>query len=157
MRYTNGVKKQEKSGFWQSDFREEDVSSIVKKLIGQLKPGDVLALSGPLASGKTTLTREIARQLGYRGRVTSPTFVLERQYPLEKGRFKQINHFDFYRLGKNDLASFDWQEALERKDNLTIIEWPEVVKSLLPASIKDISLEIINAKTRKITSRDFTN
>jgi len=138
-------------------FKEVDLSQVVACLIKGLRPGDVLALSGPLASGKTTLTKEIARQLGYEGRVASPTFVLERRYPLAKGAFKMIDHFDFYRLDKRDLASFDWQETLTEPDHLTIIEWPEVAAQLLPRGVKKVSLEIIDGQTRKISTADFTD
>lgn len=132
------------------EFHEDELSEVAKKICQHLSPGDALALSGSLAAGKTTLTGAIARELGYTGRVSSPTFVLERIYPIEKGPIRQIAHLDFYRLSKNDLASFDWQEALQDKNRLTIIEWPEVAKELLPLQIKRGAIEIIDEKTRKI-------
>jgi len=138
-------------------FKEADLPKVAARIVRGLKAGDVLALSGPLASGKTTLTKEIARQLGYTGRVVSPTFVLERQYPLKEGEFKVINHLDFYRLTRKDLASFDWQEALGESRCLTIIEWPEIAAELLPPAVKKISLEIVDAQTRKISTTDFVD
>lgn len=138
-------------------FTEKDLPKIAKKIADQLRPGDILVLSGPLAAGKTTLTREIARSLGYQGPVTSPTFVLERRYPLKDQSIKQIIHLDFYRLNPDEVASFDWQEQLTDPDNLTIIEWPEIAQGHLPPSAKKISLEVINEQTRAIVlPNDFS-
>lgn len=127
---------------------QSDLPAVALKIIDFLQPGDVLALSGPLASGKTTLTQHILREMGYGGRVTSPTFVLEKHYPVDYHGIKEVVHLDFYRLKSSELTTFGWQEYLGDETALTIIEWPEIGLDHLPKNIKTIKLEIIDDQTR---------
>ena len=132
-----------------------DLPELATKIVAQLRPGDVLALSGPLASGKTTLTQAILKAMKYQGRVTSPTFVLEKHYPVDFNGISDVIHLDFYRLQPSQLASFGWQDYLGQPDTLTIIEWPEVGVDYLPKQTKLIKLEIIDDQTRRLSSDDF--
>ncbi len=87
-----------------------------------LAAGDLLVLSGPLGAGKTALTQGIGEQLGVRGAVTSPTFVLARVHP---GPLPLV-HVDAYRvreLGVEGLEGLDLELALE--DSVVVIEWGE--------------------------------
>lgn len=126
----------------------EDLPEVARRILDAVRPGDVLALSGPLASGKTTLTQHILIAMGYEGRVTSPTFVLEKHYPVDYHGIKEVVHLDFYRLKPSELATFGWQDYLDDQSALTIIEWPEIGLEHLPKNIKTIKLEIIDDKTR---------
>ncbi|KKU43815.1 MAG: hypothetical protein UX60_C0016G0002 [Berkelbacteria bacterium GW2011_GWA2_46_7] len=126
----------------------DELPSIAKQVLDRLSAGDVLALSGPLASGKTTLTQHILRHMGYVGRVTSPTFVLEKHYPVDHNGIKEVVHLDFYRLRPEELTTFGWKEYLGDQTALTIIEWPEIGLEHLPKNIKTIKLEIIDDQTR---------
>jgi len=139
-------------------YHQSEIGQIAKKIVNHLGSGDVLALVGELGSGKTTLTQAILHQLGYRGKVASPTFVLERRYPLkeETKGIKEISHLDLYRLNSQQLASFDWRESLGQSGSLTIIEWPEIVLAHLPAQTKRISLKLIDGQTRQLQA-DFIN
>ena len=134
----------------------DELPSIAKQVLDRLSAGDVLALSGPLASGKTTLTQHILRQMGYVGRVTSPTFVLEKHYPVDYNGIKEVVHLDFYRLKPEELTTFGWKDYLGDKTALTIIEWPEIGLEHLPKNIKTIRLEIIDDQTRSfLFSKNF--
>lgn len=128
-----------------------ELPSVASKIIERLVPGDALALSGSLASGKTTLTQHILRLMGYEGRVTSPTFVLEKHYPVDYNHFKEVIHLDFYRLKPEELTTFGWKDYLSDQTALTIIEWPEIGLEHLPTQIKTIKLEIIDEQTREFT------
>lgn len=128
-----------------------DLPQIADIILQNLEPGDVLALSGPLASGKTTLTQYILKQIGYVGRVTSPTFVLEKHYPVNCNGIEEVVHLDFYRLKPAELASFGWHEYLGDKTALTIVEWPEIALEHLPKQVKTVTLEIIDDQTRRFT------
>ena len=132
-------------------FEEKDIDKIAKKVLKTLKPGDVVAFSGPLSAGKTRLIQSIMRSMNYYGKVTSPTFVLEKNYPVDHHGITEVVHLDFYRLNEDALKSFGWQEYLNQKDTLTLIEWSERAQNLLPDNIKKITLDIIDDKLRRIT------
>lgn len=137
------------------EFNQDQLPQVAKKLIRQIKSGDVVALSGPLAAGKTTLVAALVQALGYTGHVASPTFVLERRYPLTSGA-KEVLHLDFYRLSAEQIGSLDWLDTVGQPDTITFIEWPERVADQLPARTKSITLEIVNEKTRRLTFSENT-
>ena len=93
-----------------------------------LGPGAVVAYFGGLGMGKTAFTRGLARGLGCRGRVTSPTFTIVNEYDGPTPLF----HFDMYRLADAD-ALFDigWEDYLDR-GGVCAVEWSENVAEALP-------------------------
>lgn len=101
-----------------------DASAALGALIAaRLRPGDVVALSGGLGAGKTTLARAILAALGHAGEVPSPSFAIVQPYAPPEVRFPVL-HVDLYRID-------DPREAEElglddaRYDSLLIVEWPE--------------------------------
>lgn len=134
------------------EFIQDQLPQVARKLKSQFSPGDIIGFSGELAAGKTTLITEIARQFGYEGRVTSPTFVIEHRYPTPGiKKVDEIIHLDLYRLNKDDLKSLDWDEYRHLKNSLVFIEWPErLPKNLLKIS-KLVKIKIINDKKRHLT------
>ena len=107
---------------------EEETESIGEQLGASLSPGTVVAYQGGLGMGKTAFTRGLARGLGCRGRVTSPTFNIVNEY---EGRIP-LFHFDMYRLPDSD-ALFDigWEDYLGR-NGVCAVEWSELVADALP-------------------------
>ena len=94
-----------------------------------LGPGAVVAYFGGLGMGKTAFTRGLARGLGCRGRVTSPTFTIVNEY--EGGRLP-LFHFDMYRLNSaDDLFDIGWEDYLSR-GGVCAVEWSENVMDALP-------------------------
>jgi tRNA threonylcarbamoyladenosine biosynthesis protein TsaE len=92
----------------------------------------LVGLSGHLGAGKTAFVRLVARTLGINEDVTSPTFVIMKIYDIDpKSGFlnwKKLVHIDAYRLERSeDLAVLNFEELLEDKNNLIMIEWPENV------------------------------
>jgi len=134
-------------------YKISQITDAADYVISNIQPGDVVALSGPLAAGKTTLTKAIVEKLGFAGRVTSPTFVLEHHYPVNYKSINEVIHLDFYRLNEDQIESFGWKDRLGQKETLTIIEWPERAEKHLPKNIKDFTLEIINEETRRLEIR----
>jgi tRNA threonylcarbamoyladenosine biosynthesis protein TsaE len=133
--------------------KETDLPMLAAKIVRHLGPGDVLALEGELAAGKTALTREIVRALGYWGPIASPTFVIERRYPLNQGAIKQIIHLDFYRLSPEQIKELDWGDYLDPA-SLTIIEWPEAAAALLPSQVKTVTINKVDEYRRRFHLAD---
>ena len=115
-----------------------------------LLPGDTVALIGELGSGKTVLTKGIARGLGIKGNpVRSPSFVLIKEYPGKVPLF----HFDLYRLKKSEeLNTIGYEEYFSGK-GIVVIEWAERAKNFLPEEYLEVKLSIINKNERKICLR----
>jgi tRNA threonylcarbamoyladenosine biosynthesis protein TsaE len=105
-----------------------------------LTGGMVVALSGDLGAGKTTLVRGMLRGLGWQGLVKSPTYTLVEYYPLSSLYFY---HFDFYRFADPE----EWETAgladLFRRDSACVVEWPERVADLLP--LPDLAIVLTHA------------
>jgi len=118
-----------------------------EKLGGLLKKGDLIALVGELGTGKTVLTRGLAKGLGAKKEdVSSPSFVLLREYD---GRFP-VYHFDLYRLnGPEDIVRIGYEEYFYGA-GVTIIEWADRIEKLLPAEHLRIELYHKNRNKRLI-------
>jgi tRNA threonylcarbamoyladenosine biosynthesis protein TsaE len=130
----------------------EECSLLLGRKIGELlQAGDIVALWGELASGKTLLTRGIARGLGIppEQRITSPTFTIINEYSARLHLF----HLDLYRLSTVDeLETLPWQESLFG-NGVAVIEWPERLGHLLPAQRWDINFSISGEESRTILIR----
>ena len=93
----------------------------------------VVGLYGDLGAGKTTFTQYVAKELGIKKKVASPTFVVMKRYPLKHEMFKNFYHLDAYRLkNEKELLSLGWKETISNPENIVFIEWPELVKKAMP-------------------------
>jgi len=97
-----------------------DLEKFAKSLLPYLQPNTYLILQGELGTGKTTLTQLIAKNLGIKEKVTSPTFNILQRYKIKNNYY--LNHFDFFRL--NDTDNLEIFKELTT-GNLNVIEWPE--------------------------------
>jgi len=101
-------------------------------------PPVVVAISGELGTGKTTLVRAIARELGVTEPVTSPTFALVHRYA---GAAGTLYHVDAYRLRRAaDAADLGLDDMLAEPDSIVLIEWPERLAEALPPVTHQIRL-----------------
>jgi tRNA threonylcarbamoyladenosine biosynthesis protein TsaE len=111
---------------------------VAAVLAGVLRPGDVLALTGELGAGKTAFVQGAAAALGVTERVTSPTFVLRREY---EGRLR-IVHVDVYRLDTlSDVAELG--EEIFDPDHVTFVEWADAARPLLPPDYLEVELRTL--------------
>lgn len=100
-----------------------DTQKLGEELGAALEAGDLVVLDGPLGAGKTTFTQGIARGMGVKGRVTSPTFVIAREHS-SIGNGPSLVHVDAYRLGDDplcELDALDLDSALE--EAVVVAEW----------------------------------
>jgi len=101
----------------------------------------VIGLSGNLGAGKTVFVQAVARYLGIKKIISSPTFVIMKKYPLKNQKHKFLFHLDAYRLkNAKELLHLGWEEIIDNKDHLIFIEWPENVSKALPSRSKLIHI-----------------
>ncbi len=101
------------------------------ELLGKhLSGGQLLELVADLGGGKTTLVRGLARGAKSADRVSSPTFTISRIY---RAKNFDIHHFDFYRLDEPGVVADQLSESLDEPNIVTIVEWSDIVKDVLPA------------------------
>jgi tRNA threonylcarbamoyladenosine biosynthesis protein TsaE len=129
--------------------RNPEDTFFIGRIIGEsLNAGDIVALSGDLGTGKTYLTKGIARGLGVseQYQITSPTFTLINEYP---GRLT-LYHFDLYRLESFlDMINLGYEEYLFGK-GVSVIEWAEKASDILPDETIFISLTYLDENRRKM-------
>lgn len=124
-----------------------------KRLAHFLEPGDVLALTGELGSGKTTFTKGIAMGLGiaHPEYVNSPSFVLIKEY---KGRI-DLYHLDLYRLDRlYEIEYIGFQEYL-KGDGIVVIEWAEKLEHFLPDEYLQVHIDIKDKDTRRFNFKGY--
>ena len=134
----------------------EETKEFGRSLAKQLSPGSVLALIGPLGSGKTVLVQGICSGLEVGNAVTSPSFVIINEYP---GRLNRspvwIYHFDLYRLeSSEEFIKLGYEEYFYGK-GITLIEWAEKIKPFLPKKRWEVHLKILSENEREIRVQNF--
>jgi tRNA threonylcarbamoyladenosine biosynthesis protein TsaE len=107
----------------------EETERVGAAVARELGPGDVVAVSGELGTGKTTFVRGAARALGIEGPVTSPTYTIGNRYAGDP----DVSHLDLYRF--DGMSDAEWGD-LERyfEDAVVFVEWPEAGEAYLPAA-----------------------
>ena len=116
-------------------------------LAKKLRPFDVLAFRGPMGMGKTAFVRGLAKGLGVRGEVASPTFAIVNEYY----GHPSLYHFDMYRVNTmEDLYTTSFFDYLEH-GGICAIEWSENIDAALPENTTFITLEQLGEEERKIT------
>lgn len=131
----------------------EELQNVAEKLIRQFSEARVFAFYGKMGAGKTTFIQAICNALGSGDIVTSPTFALINEYNTRD--FSSIFHFDFYRI--NDLEeAFDLgYEDYVYSGDYCLIEWPEMIESLLPERYVEVQIEVPDENSRIISARQI--
>lgn len=126
---------------------EEETLALGIKIGKNIFHPSLIALIGELGSGKTTLTRGIARGMGIRTRVKSPSFVIINEYP----GVVPLYHFDLYRIDNpQELDLLGYQEYFYKKEGVVVVEWADKIPEFLPPYYLEIRLKIENLDQRKI-------
>ncbi|MBU0722580.1 tRNA (adenosine(37)-N6)-threonylcarbamoyltransferase complex ATPase subunit type 1 TsaE [Patescibacteria group bacterium] len=133
---------------------EKQTLDFAKKFSKNLTGGQVLGLTGNLGAGKTVFTKGLALGIGIKKNITSPTFVLMKVYPvksvrssekksLDKPRIKFLVHIDACRIkSTHDLIAIGADEYFKRPDTITVIEWADKIKKILPKKAKFVKISI---------------
>lgn len=131
----------------------EETIELGKKIGALLKKGDVIAMQGTLAAGKTTITKGIAHALGITETITSPTFCLISEY---YGKMP-LYHMDVYRLeGNEDFINLGTDDMIYG-DGVSIIEWSEKIMDELPKKTIILKITPLEDGSRKIQISNWQN
>lgn len=126
----------------------EETIGLGAKLAKRLRRGSVVALVGELGSGKTVLTKGLAKGLGVKDvrYVNSPTFVIIKEY---KGKLP-LYHFDLYRLNRSSAIDAGIFQEYFYGDGVTVIEWADRIGGLLPKRHIEVKLAVLGEMSREI-------
>ena len=112
----------------------------------------MIELIGDVGAGKTTFTKGLARGLGVQDEVQSPSFTISRVYDARDGLL--VSHYDFYRLTDAGIMKNELIEASQDDKMITVIEWADIVESVLPEKRLTIRFEATSESGRIITIPD---
>ena len=125
----------------------EGLSKVAQTIISSVK-NKTLLFYGQMGVGKTTLIKEICKELGVFDNISSPTFSLVNEYQTSKD--EKVFHFDFYRITDEEEALDMGIEDYLYNNNWCLIEWPENIENLLPLDAVEIHLIILEDGQRNI-------
>lgn len=134
----------------------QETQKLAEKIVQKLtrkkrQKAVILALQGELGTGKTIFAQGLARALGVKERVLSPTFVLMKRFTIDHSPFANLYHLDCYRLDKpEELRELGFDEIINQPNNLLVIEWAEKVKKILSEETIWVKLEHAGKEARKI-------
>ena len=111
---------------------------------------EMLDYGQKFGAGKTTFTRGLAKGLGVKAELSSPSFTISREY---RGEKYNLVHYDFYRLEDPGLMMEDLAETINDPTTITIIEWGQSIKDILPDGHIVIEIKYIDENTRELTQK----
>lgn len=127
----------------------KNIEIVAKDFISKIGDNKIISFNAEMGAGKTTFIKAICRVLQVTDVATSPTFSIVNEYTTINNQL--VYHFDFYRLETPEEAlDFGLYEYLD-SGNYCFIEWPEMVESLLPENILEVSISVAENKDRIIT------
>ncbi len=129
----------------------DETVALGRAFAAELRPGDVVALSGSLGSGKTQFVRGVCEGLGTAGHVSSPSFTLINEYPAP---FGIVAHVDLYRIrSRRELAELGVEEYFTDRC-VTCIEWPEEMAGRLPPDVVRVKFDFGSEERDRVITID---
>lgn len=127
-----------------------DIAKRFLKL-GRGRNALVFGLIGDLGGGKTTFLQGFARGLGIRQKITSPTFVIMKRFPVFRSAFRDFYHIDCYRIKKpKEILDLGLKEIISNPKNIVAIEWADKIRKALPKDIVILKFGFNGKNKRKI-------
>ncbi|HVV66896.1 MAG TPA: tRNA (adenosine(37)-N6)-threonylcarbamoyltransferase complex ATPase subunit type 1 TsaE [Candidatus Saccharimonadales bacterium] len=126
----------------------EETLKIAEAIGRKLKGGEVFELVSDLGGGKTAFVRGLAKGMGSKDAVRSPSFTLSNEYRSDS---LTLYHFDFYRLHDPGIMKDELAEAITDPKGIVAVEWAEIVENVLPAERITIRIKATGEHSREIT------
>ena len=133
------------------NYIESELQEIARKLISNYKQIHVWCFYAEMGAGKTTLIKEICKELLVADEMSSPTFSIINEYESEDG--STFYHFDLYRLESLEEAQNIGVEEYLDSGNLCLIEWPELLEPLLPDNYLEINIKLVGNNARSLIAK----
>ena len=131
---------------------ETETENFAAELARRLAPGAVVTLNGDLGAGKTVFARGFARGLGITEPVSSPTYTIVQEYPLDGGG--RLYHLDLYRINSPESAlAFGVDEFFDAPDAYTLVEWAERIGGIIPSDAVNVTIIQRSENEREIRVR----
>jgi tRNA threonylcarbamoyladenosine biosynthesis protein TsaE len=134
---------------------EKETFNLARDLAGSFKGGEVVGLSGNLGAGKTIFAKGLARGLGIKKTVNSPTFNIMKIYDIPKKAKLTLRffcHIDAYRINASDLINLGAEDYFERKDTVIVVEWSKKIIKILPEKTIRIMIKPIKGGAERSIS-----
>ncbi|HRT33921.1 MAG TPA: tRNA (adenosine(37)-N6)-threonylcarbamoyltransferase complex ATPase subunit type 1 TsaE [Bacteroidales bacterium] len=125
-----------------------EIEDAASRFLEFVDVSNVIAFYGTMGAGKTTFIKAICKVLGVPDTVNSPTFTIINEYRTKEG--KSIYHFDFYRIDKIEEAYDIGFDEFVENGNLSLIEWPEKIETLLPDNTLRVQINVLENEVREI-------
>src|SRR3954467_15006685 len=132
----------------------QETEALAARLAAQLRPGDVVSVTGELGAGKTTFVRGAARALGVTGAVTSPTYTVGQVYASGGGR--EIAHLDLYRLDSLNGEDPALIDDYLTPDRIGFVEWPATGEAMIERVAARVRIEHAGGARRGVHERRQT-
>lgn len=127
---------------------QQGLQQVAEEVVRHIKTAQVWLFHGQMGAGKTTLIKEVCRQLGVDDAMSSPTFSIVNEYHTNQNG--KVYHFDFYRLRQEAEAIDIGTEEYFYSDYPCLVEWPEKIPSLIPDTVGEVTITVENETLRTI-------
>ncbi len=138
-----------------SPFQTKKLAKLLAKEILKTKNKKrafILGLEGDLGGGKTTFLQGLAKGLGIKKKILSPTFVIMKKFPISHSQFLNFYHIDCYRIKKSkEILDLGFKKIISNPQNIVAIEWVDRIKKIMPKNTIWANFKFINKNERKIT------
>ena len=124
----------------------EETKILAKKIGKRLKGGEIFVLFGDLGFGKTQFVKGLVAGAEINEEVTSPSFTITNVY---KGNNFTIHHMDYYRINEPGVLKDELLEIINDKNNVVVVEWPEIMSSYLPKNSIEITIANMGGDNRE--------
>ena len=133
---------------WQTETTSVEATENVAAAVGKrLRGGEMIELVSDLGGGKTAFVRGLARGMGSKDHVASPTFTISREYRADS---LTLYHFDFYRLSEPGILTAELAEFLQDPKAVVAVEWSDIVKQVLPEQRVTVKLLLTGDNSRQL-------